>query len=118
MNEKVIKDIFITIAFKAINSGKEIRLEKGKSTLSLLVYEGEGHEDLSEEDEEETEDGGNFFSDRLEVEREFYKWADKNGVAKVPNAFVSFLFIHGLLNTEKMVKCCREWRQKKKTEEG
>ena len=75
MNEELIKDIFITIAFKAMDSGKEIRLEKGKNTsksstlggglsesstdydsLSLLVYEGGGHEDLAEEDEEETEE--------------------------------------------------------------
>ena len=78
MNEELIKEIFITIAFKAMDSGKEIRLEKGKNTsesgvlggafsksstdydsLSLLVYEGGGHEDLaeeSEEDEEETEE--------------------------------------------------------------
>lgn len=71
MNEELIKDIFITIAFRAMDSGKELRLEKGKNTsksgvfggalsesstdydsLSLLVYEGGGHEDLAEEDEE------------------------------------------------------------------
>lgn len=76
MNEELIKEIFITIAFKAIDSGKEIRLEKGKSTsksgvlggaffessidydsLSLLVYEGGGHEDLAEAAEEEAEEG-------------------------------------------------------------
>lgn len=74
MNEELIKEIFITIAFKAMDSGKELRLEKGKNTsksgvlggafsessidydsLSLLIYEGGGHEDLDEEDEEETE---------------------------------------------------------------
>ena len=75
MNEELIKDIFITIAFKAMDSGKEIRLEKGKNTsksgvlggafsesstdydsLSLLVYEGGGHEELAEEDEQEEEE--------------------------------------------------------------
>lgn len=76
MNEELIKDIFITIAFKAMDSGKEIRLEKGKNisksgvlggafsesstdydSLSLLVYEGGEHEDLAEEyEEEETEE--------------------------------------------------------------
>ena len=75
MSEELIKEIFITIAFKAMDSGKEIRLEKGKNTsksgvlggvfsesstdydsLSLLVYEGGGHEDLTEEDEEEVEE--------------------------------------------------------------
>lgn len=75
MNEELIKEIFITIAFKAMDSGKEIRLEKGKNTsrsgvlggafsesstdydsLSLLVYEGGGHEDLAEKDEEDEEE--------------------------------------------------------------
>ena len=67
MNEELIKEIFITIAFKAMDSGKELRLEKGKNTsksgvlggafsesaidydgLSLLVYEGGGLEDLTD----------------------------------------------------------------------
>ena len=75
MNEELIKEIFIAIAFKAMDSGKELRLEKGKNisksgvlggafsesstdydSLSLLVYEGGGHEDLAEEDEEEDEE--------------------------------------------------------------
>lgn len=73
MNEELIKDIFITIAFKAIQCGKELRLEKGKSTsksgvlggafsesatdydsMSLLVYEG-GEREEKEEQEEESE---------------------------------------------------------------
>lgn len=75
MNEELIKEIFITIAFRAMDSGKELRLEKGKNTsksgilggafpasstdydsLSLLVYEGVGHEQLAEEGEEEAEE--------------------------------------------------------------
>ena len=75
MNEELIKEIFITIAFKAMDSGKELRLEKGKNisksgvlggafsesstdydSLSLLVYEGGGHEDLAEENEEDEEE--------------------------------------------------------------
>lgn len=75
MNEELIKEIFITIAFKAMDSGKELRLEKGKNisksgvlggafsesstdydSLSLLVYEGVRHEDIAEEDEEEAEE--------------------------------------------------------------
>lgn len=75
MSEELIKDIFITIAFKAMDSGKEIRLEKGKNisksgvlggafsesstdydSLSLLVYEGGGHEDLAEEEEDEEDE--------------------------------------------------------------
>lgn len=51
MNEELIKDIFITIAFKAMDSGKEIRLEKGKNTSKSKVLGG-GNEDLTEEDEE------------------------------------------------------------------
>lgn len=76
MNEELIKEIFITIAFKAMDSGKELRVEKGKNTsksevlggalsesssdydsLSLMVYEGGGNEDFAEEDEEESEEG-------------------------------------------------------------
>ena len=59
-----------------------------------------------------------FYSDRLEIERAFNEWADKNGVVKVPNALVAFLEINGLLNIEKTVKWCRARRQKKQTEEG
>lgn len=59
-----------------------------------------------------------FYSDRLEIERAFNEWADKNGVAKVPNALVAFLEINGLLNTEKTVKWCKARRQKKQTEEA
>ena len=59
-----------------------------------------------------------FFSDRPEIERAFNEWADKNGVAKVPNALVAFLEINGLLNTWQTVKWCRARRQKKQTEEG
>ena len=59
-----------------------------------------------------------FYSDRLEIERAFNEWADKNGVIKVPNALVAFLEINGLLNTEKTVKWCRARRKKKQEEEG
>ena len=59
-----------------------------------------------------------FYSDRLEIERAFNEWADKNGVAKVPNALVAFLQINGLLNTRKTVKWCSARRQKKQTEEA
>lgn len=59
-----------------------------------------------------------FYSDRLEIERAFNEWADKNGVAKVPNALVAFLEINGLLNEGKTIKWCRARRQKKQTEEG
>ena len=58
-----------------------------------------------------------FYWDRFEIERTFNEWADKNGVAKVPNALVAFLEINGLLNVEKTVKWCRARRQEKQTEE-
>ena len=58
-----------------------------------------------------------FYSDRLEIERAFNEWADKNGIAKKPNALVGFLEINGLLNTGKTVKWCRARRQEKQTEE-
>jgi hypothetical protein len=76
MNEELIKEIFITIAFRAMDSGKELRLEKGKNTsksnvlggafslsaseydsLSLLVHDGEYGENVDEDDEDQAEDG-------------------------------------------------------------
>lgn len=54
-----------------------------------------------------------FFSDRIEIERAFNEWADKNGVAKEPNALVAFLQINGLLNRAETVKFCRSRRLKK-----
>ena len=77
MSEDLIKEIFITVAFKAIEAGKELRQEKGKNSsksgvlggaisessneydsLSLLVYECVGNADCGEEDKEQTEEGG------------------------------------------------------------
>ena len=75
MNDELIKEIFITVAFKAIDSGKELRLEKGRNisksedlvgafsksssidydNLSLLVYEGRGHEEEDKEEAKEDE---------------------------------------------------------------
>lgn len=55
-----------------------------------------------------------FYSDRIEIERAFNEWADKNGVAKVPNALVAFLQIHSMLDAERTVKWCRARRQKSK----
>lgn len=57
-----------------------------------------------------------FFSDRIAIERAFNEWAEEHGIAKVPNALVSFLEFNGLLNTEKTVVWCREQRQKKQIE--
>ena len=71
MSEDLIKEIFITVALKAIEAGKELRLEKGENTsksevlggafsgnsnkndsLSLFVYECVGNADCGEEDKD------------------------------------------------------------------
>lgn len=41
-----------------------------------------------------------WFAQRMNIERAFNEWAEKNGVAKVPNAVVAFLEINGLLNDD------------------
>lgn len=78
MSDETIKDIFVTIAYKAMECGKEIRLEKGKNksesnilsgafskgineydSLSLLVYTSGNMDDeveVSEDNGEECED--------------------------------------------------------------
>lgn len=40
MNEEVIKDIFTSIAFYAMDNGREIRLEKGVNTSHSNVLNG------------------------------------------------------------------------------
>ncbi len=40
MNEETIKEIFITVAFRAMEEGKELRLEKGKNTSTSKVLGG------------------------------------------------------------------------------
>lgn len=40
MNEETIKEIFIDIAFRAIETGKNVRLEKGKNTSTSKVLGG------------------------------------------------------------------------------
>ena len=45
-----------------------------------------------------------LFSVRLWVEREFIKWCEEKGVAKVGNAMVAFMEIHDWINREKLVK--------------
>ena len=41
-----------------------------------------------------------WFKQRMMIEKAFNKWAEENGVAKVPNSVVAFLEINGLLNEE------------------
>ena len=45
-----------------------------------------------------------LFSVRRWVEREFIKWCEEKGVAKVGNAMVAFMEIHDWINREKLVK--------------
>lgn len=71
MNEEIIKELFTSIAFYAMDNGREIRLEKGVNTsssnvlngafskistdydsLSLHVYTTIGNTDEAEEDED------------------------------------------------------------------
>ena len=59
-----------------------------------------------------------FFSDRLEIERAFNEWADKNGIAKVPNALVAFLEINGLLNEGKTIKWCKARRRRRTSDDS
>ena len=40
MNEETIKEIFIAVAFRAMEEGKELRLEKGKKTSTSKVLGG------------------------------------------------------------------------------
>ena len=41
-----------------------------------------------------------WFSQRKMIEEAFNEWADKNGIAKVPNAVVAFLEIKGCLDED------------------
>jgi len=40
MNEETIKEIFIAVAFRAMEEGKELRLENGKNTSRSKVLGG------------------------------------------------------------------------------
>ena len=40
MNEETIKEIFIAVAFRAMEKGKELRLEKRKNTSTSKVLGG------------------------------------------------------------------------------
>ena len=40
MSEETIKEIFIAVAFRAMEEGKELRLEKGKNTSTSKVLGG------------------------------------------------------------------------------
>ena len=45
-----------------------------------------------------------WFTQRKMIEEAFNEWADKNGVAKVPNAVVAFLEINGCLDEDAVNK--------------
>lgn len=40
MNEETIKEIFMIVAFRAMEEGRELRLEKGKNTSTCKALNG------------------------------------------------------------------------------
>ena len=40
MNEETIKEIFIAVAFRAMDTGKDLKLEKGKDTSTSTTLNG------------------------------------------------------------------------------
>ena len=43
-----------------------------------------------------------WFSERKELEKQYYEWIKENGIADQPNSVVAFLEINGLLNDKKV----------------
>jgi hypothetical protein len=43
-----------------------------------------------------------FFSERKELEKQYYEWIKANGVADQPNCVIAFLEINGLLQNQKI----------------
>ena len=48
-----------------------------------------------------------WFSDRLALEKEYKKWAVKNGVKDCLNSFIAFLIIHDLIDEKKTIEFLR-----------
>lgn len=42
-----------------------------------------------------------FFSERKELEKQYYEWIKENGIADQPNSVIAFLEIHGIINYKK-----------------
>ena len=40
MNDETIKEIFITVAFRAMDTGKDLKLEKGQDTSTSTTLNG------------------------------------------------------------------------------
>lgn len=60
-----------------------------------------------------------WFSNRRKVERLYYEWAHKNGVADTPMSLIAFMQIKGWLNEEKILEDISkpDWAIKVKVEE-
>lgn len=60
-----------------------------------------------------------WFSSRLKIERLYYEWANKNGVADTPMSLVAFMQRKGWLNEEKILEDIRkpDWAINVKVEE-
>ena len=43
-----------------------------------------------------------WFSERKELEKQYYEWIKENGIADQPNSVIAFLEINGLLQNEKV----------------
>ena len=43
-----------------------------------------------------------WFSERKELEKQYYEWIKENGIADQPNSVIAFLEINGLLKDEKI----------------
>ena len=43
-----------------------------------------------------------WFSERKELEKQYYEWIKENGIADQPNSMIAFLEINGLLKDEKV----------------
>ena len=41
-----------------------------------------------------------WFSERKELEKQYYEWIKENGIADQPNSVIAFLEINGLLKDE------------------
>lgn len=44
-----------------------------------------------------------FYIHRLQIEKQFLKWCEVNGIAKKPNSLVAYLQSQGWLNTDKII---------------
>lgn len=56
-----------------------------------------------------------FFSERKELERQYYEWIKENGIADQPINFMAFLDIHGIMNYKRAREKAGIFKLKPKT---